>query len=46
MALVYALPTSLDLPAIEISYLVSPSNLNPLGACAKPRFVPPSFGSF
>jgi carbon-monoxide dehydrogenase large subunit len=27
----YALPTSLDLPAIEISYLVSPSDLNPLG---------------
>jgi aerobic carbon-monoxide dehydrogenase large subunit len=27
----YALPTSLDVPAIEISHLVSPSNLNPLG---------------
>ena len=27
----YPLPTSLDLPPIEISHLVSPSNLNPLG---------------
>ncbi len=27
----YPLPTSLDLPMIEISHLVSPSNLNPLG---------------
>ena len=27
----YPLPTSLDLPAIEISHLVSPSDLNPLG---------------
>ena len=27
----YPLPTSLDLPTIEISHLVSPSNLNPLG---------------
>jgi len=27
----YQLPTSLDLPSIEISHLVSPSDLNPLG---------------
>jgi aerobic carbon-monoxide dehydrogenase large subunit len=27
----YPLPTSLDLPPIEISHLVSPSNMNPLG---------------
>jgi carbon-monoxide dehydrogenase large subunit len=27
----YPLPTSLDLPSIEISHLVSPSDLNPLG---------------
>jgi aerobic carbon-monoxide dehydrogenase large subunit len=27
----YALPTSLDIPPIEISHLVSPSDLNPLG---------------
>ena len=33
----YQLPTSLDLPSIEISHLVSPSDLNPLGGKGSAR---------